>query len=322
MKISLTQIENFENTPSKLKIQWKERKNCRRQELVNDREWYHFSDFYDECKRFIRAKVGRNFDTAFSEFCKKYPKFVNGINTRANFMEQFRNGVHSAGFFSEFEIDNQNRIQLVKRPKRERKGITYYDGNEVEIGILINTTLLNHPKIFSYFVNKVDKDTFMMLYYGDGEITPKQYRKIFWRNHADEYELSNLIEDILKERAYVGFRGFHWQPNAAYVHRLLYHLFKEYYKGGKVTIHKKDKGYNKIRYELEDLKRKESRELKRLRREDSEKILGYVFSRRKERDRIKAAEERARDIITRDRLGFDEYSFKGETKYGEIKERK
>ena len=322
MKIALSQIEKFENTPSKLKIQWKERKNCTRQELVNDREWYHFSDFYDECKRFIRAKVGCNFDTAFSEFCQKYPKFVNNINTRAHFMDQFRNGVHSAGFFSEFEVDNQKRIQLVKRPKRERKGITYYDGNDVEIGILINTTLLNHPKIFSYFCNKVDKETFMMLYYGNGEITPKQYRKIFWRNHADVYELSYLIEDILKECAYIAFKGFNWQPNATYVQRSLYHLFKEYYKGGKVTIHKKDKGYNKIRYELEDLKRKENRELKRLRKEDAEKILGYVFERRKERDRIKAAEERARDIITRDRLGFDEYSFKGETKYGEVKERK
>ena len=322
MTIPLTQIENFENTPPKLKIQWKERKNGRRQVMVNDREYYHFSDFYDECKRFIRANIGRNFDKVFSEFCSKYPKFVNDINTRAHFIDEFRRGVHNTYFFNEFEIDNQNRIQLVKRQKRERRGITYYDGNDVEIGILINTTLLNHPKIFSYFCNKVDKDTFMMLYYGNGEITPEQYRKIFLRNHADEFSLSILIDEIMKERCYMGFKGFNWQTNATYVHRSLYHLFKEYYKGGKVTIHKKDKDYDKIRYELEDIKRKENRELKRLRREDSEKILGYVFGRRKERDRIKAAEERARDIITRDRLGFDEYSFKGETKYGEIKERK
>lgn len=321
MKVQLSQIEDFESAPSRMKIQWKERKNGKRQELVNDREYYHFSDFYDECKRFIRANIGRNFDKVFSEFCKKYPKFVNDINTRAFFMDEFRRGVHNTYFFNEFEIDNQNRIKLVKREPRKKRGITYYDGNDVEIGILINTTLLNHPKIFSYFCNKVDKDTFMMLYYGSGEITPEQYHKIFLRNHADEYELSNLIDEILIERHHAGFKGFNWQPNTT-VKRSLYHLFKEYYKGGKVTIHKKDKDYDKIRYELEDIKRKENRELKRLRREDSEKILGYVFERRKERDRIKAAEERARDIITRDRLGFDEYSFKGETKYGEIKERK
>ena len=322
MKVQLSQIEDFESAPSRIKIQWKERKNGRRQELVNDKEYYHFSDFYDECKRFIRANIGHNFDKVFSEFCSKYPKFVNDINTRAFFMDEFRKGVHNARFFSEFEIDNQNRIQLVKRQKRERRGITYYDGNDVEIGILINTTLLNHPKIFSYFVNKVDKDTFMMLYYSNGEITPEQYRKVFWRNHADEYSLSVLIDEIMRESCHVGFKGFNWQPNTSYVQRSLYHLFKEYYKGGKVTIHKKDKDYDKIRYELEDIKRKENRELKRLRKEDAEKILGYVFERRKERDRIKAAEERAKDIITRDRLGFDEYSFKGETKYGEIKERK
>ena len=321
MKVQLSQIEDFESAPSRIKIQWKDRKNGRRQELVNDKEWYHFSDFYDECKRFIRANIGRNFDKVFSEFCSKYPKFIKDINTRAHFMDEFRSGVHNRYFFNEFEVDNQNRIKLIKRPKRERRGITYYDGNDVEIGILINSTLLNHPKIFSYFCNKVDKDTFMMLYYGNGEITPEQYRKIFWRNHADEYSLSTLIEEIMRERCYVGFKGFNWQPNTT-VQRSLYHLFKEYYKGGKVTIHKVDENYDKIRYELEDIKRKENRELKRLRKEDAEKVLGYVFERRKERDRIKAAEERARDIITRDRLGFDEYSFKGETKYGEIKERK
>ena len=321
MKIALSQIENFENTPSKLKIQWKERKNGRRRELVNDKEYYHFSDFYNECKRFIRAKVGCNFDTAFSEFCQKYPKFVNGINTRAYFMDEFRRGVHNRYFFNEFEVDNQNRIKLIKRPKRERRGITYYDGNDVEIGILINTTLLNHPKIFSYFCNKVDKDTFIMLYYGSGELTHEQYRKIFWRTHADEYELSNLIDEILIERHHAGFKGFNWQPNTT-VKRSLYHLFKEYYKGGKVTIHKKDKDYDKIRYELEDLNRKLNRENKRAAKEYVDNIIGYVFEKRKEQDRIKAAQERARDIITRDRLGFDEYSFKGETKYGEIKERK
>ena len=322
MKINKNNIEDFETTPKKIKIRWREYKNGKRQERVYDKVYYHCSDFYNECHRFIRANVGGDFDKSFSEFCKKYPKFVNDINTRAYFMEQFRNGVHNLGFFSEFEIDNQNRIQLVKREPRKKHGITYYDGNDIEIGILINTTLLNHPKIFSYFVNKVDKDTFMMLYYSSGEITPEQYRKIFMRNHADEYELSVLVEEIMRERCRLGFKGFNWQPNATYVHRSLYHLFKEYYKGGKVTIHKNDENYDKIRYELEDLKRKENRELKKLKREDAEKVLGYVFERRKERDRIKAAEERARDIITRDRLGFDEYSFKGETKYGEVKERK
>ena len=109
MKVQLSQIEDFESTPSRSKIQWKERKNGRRQELVNDKEWYHCSDFYNECRRFIRANVGHNFDKVFSEFCKKYPKFVNDINTRTYFMEQFCNEVHKAGLFSEFEIDDYSQ---------------------------------------------------------------------------------------------------------------------------------------------------------------------------------------------------------------------
>ncbi len=322
MKINKNNIEDFETTPKKIKIRWREYKNGKRQERVYDKVYYHCSDFYNECHRFIRSHVGKDFDNVFSEFCKKHPKFVNDINTRAYFMDQFRKGVHDGRFFSEFEIDNQNRIQLVKREPRKKRGITYYDGNDVEIGILINSTLLNHPKIFSYFVNKVDKDTFMMLYYSSGELTPEQYRKIFMRNHADEYELSLLVEEIMRERCHVGFKGFGWQPNTTYVQRNLGQLFKEYYKSGKITIHKKDKDYDKIRYEVEDLNRKLNREYKRAEREYIDNIIGNVFERRKMQDRIKAAEERARDIITRDRLGFDEYSFKGETKYGEVKERK
>lgn len=322
MKINKNNIENFETTPKKIKIRWREYKNGKRQERVYDKVYYHCSDFYNECHRFIRSYVGKDFDKVFSEFCKKHPKFVNDINTRAYFMDQFRKGVHDGRFFSEFEIDNQNRIQLVKREPRKKRGITYYDGNDVEIGILINSTLLNHPKIFSYFVNKVDKDTFMMLYYSSGELTPEQYRKIWLRNHADEHELSILVEEILRERCHVGWKGFGYQPNTTYVQRNLGQLFKEYYKSGKITIHKKDKDYDKIRYEVEDLNRKLNREYKRAEREYVDNIIGNVFERRKERDRIKAAEERARDIITRDRLGFDEYSFRGETKYGEVKERK
>lgn len=322
MKINKNNIENFETTPKKIKIRWREYKNGKRQERVYDKVYYHCSDFYNECHRFIRSHVGKDFDKVFSEFCKKHPKFVNDINTRAYFMDQFRKGVHDGRFFSEFEIDNQNRIQLVKREPRKKRGITYYDGNDVEIGILINSTLLNHPKIFSYFVNKVDKDTFMMLYYSSGELTPEQYRKIWLRNHADEHELSILVEEILRERCHVGWKGFGYQPNTTYVQRNLGQLFKEYYKSGKITIHKKDKDYDKIRYEVEDLNRKLNREYKRAEREYVDNIIGNVFERRKEQDRIKAAQERARDIITRDRLGFDEYSFKGETKYGEVKERK
>lgn len=173
MKIQLSKIEDFETTPLKIKIRWREYKNGKRQERVYDKSYYHFSDFYDECHRFIRSHVGKDFDKSFSEFCKKYPKFVNDINTRSYFMDQFHKGVHNARFLSEFELDNQNRIQLVKREPRKKRGITYYDGNDVEIGILINTTLLNHPKIFSYFINKVDIDTFKMLYYSNGELTPE-----------------------------------------------------------------------------------------------------------------------------------------------------
>lgn len=322
MKINKNNIENFENTPKKIKIRWREYKNGKRQERVYDKAYYHCSDFYNECLRFIRSHVGKDFDKSFSEFCKKYPKFVNDINTRAYFMDQFRIGDHKTYMWYEFELDNQNRIQLVKREPRKKRGITYYDGADVEIGILINTPLLNHPKIFSYFVNKVDIDTFKMLYYSNGEITPEQYRKVFWRNHADEHELSLLVEEIMRERCHVAFKGFGWQPNTTYVKHNLGHLFKEYYKSGKVTIHKKDKNYDKIRYELEDLNRKLDREYKRAEKAYVDNILGNVFEKRKERDRIKAAEERAKDIITRDRLGFDEYSFKGETKYGEVKERK
>ena len=55
--------------------------------IVRDKYYYHNTGFWRELERFLDARVGRDFDYVFSEFCTKFPKHVGKVNTRVEFMD-------------------------------------------------------------------------------------------------------------------------------------------------------------------------------------------------------------------------------------------
>lgn len=58
---------------------------------VREKYYSHDTGFWRELERFLEARVGRDFDYVFSEFCVKFPKYAGRVNTRVEFMEQIRN---------------------------------------------------------------------------------------------------------------------------------------------------------------------------------------------------------------------------------------
>ena len=78
---------------------------------------------------------------------------------------------------------------------------------------------------------------------------------------------------------------------------------------------KGESGYKKIRAETEDAKKKRERENKILREEYKDNLIQYIEWKRKEK-------EQTNDIISRDRHGFDEESFKGEFYHGQKRKKK
>ena len=73
--------------------------------------------------------------------------------------------------------------------------------------------------------------------------------------------------------------------------------------------------YTKYKAEEKDRKNKEEREKKKLNEETISTLLWSIEDKRK-------ADELAKNIINRDRLGFDDESFKGEFYHGQKRKKK
>ena len=58
--------------------------------IVREKNYYHDTGFWRELERFLTARVGRDFDYVFSEFCTKFPKHVGKVNTRVEFMDHIQ----------------------------------------------------------------------------------------------------------------------------------------------------------------------------------------------------------------------------------------
>lgn len=75
--------------------------------------YYRHSDFYDSLYKFLDGHIGKNFDETFSKFCKIFPKVVERYNTRAEFLDNFRNPntekVYSFDYY--YYVDDNGNIQ-------------------------------------------------------------------------------------------------------------------------------------------------------------------------------------------------------------------
>lgn len=83
----------------------------------------------------------------------------------------------------------------------------------------------------------------------------------------------------------------------------------------RIEVYKGEKDYQKLRCELNDATRKHERMVQKEKEEKLQTLLSDIL-------RQKKAKERETNLITRDRLGFDENSFKGEFYHGQKRKKK
>lgn len=76
--------------------------------VIRDKHYDHDPHFWKDLERFLDARVGRDFDYVFSEFCNKFPKYIGRENTRVKFMTEFRRY---------YTIDDHNRLRRDPKAK-------------------------------------------------------------------------------------------------------------------------------------------------------------------------------------------------------------
>ena len=133
----------------KLGMRWDIDKNGK---ATRKREYYNgHSNFYDRLFIFLYGHIGKNFDETFSKFCQRFPKVMERYNTRAEFLQRFKNPDTERIYSCDFYVDDNGNIQSGEQYHRPRKPVkAFYNG---VFGILKEGT----PEYVKYRAEEKDR---------------------------------------------------------------------------------------------------------------------------------------------------------------------
>ena len=292
---------------SNIGMRWSIDKNGK---AIRKREYYdRHSNFYDSLYKFLYGHVGKNFDETFSKFCQRFPKVVECYNTRAEFLSRFRNPDTERIYSCDYYIDDNGNIQPGEPYHKPRKPVTvYHDDKPSKIVIRPNLNLLNRSSaIKQYIYHSLGKYAYDEIMSGR-EIELHQFEGFI--NNTCKYNFKHKIAELARTH-------LHFTPNLTLQEdeTIFNQLFPKYEYRKFDILKKGTPEYAKYKAEEKERKNKEEREKKKLNEETISTLLWSIEDKRK-------ADELAKNIITRDRLGFDDESFKGEFYHGQKRKKK
>ena len=270
------------------------------------RRYYRHSDFYDSLCNFLDGHIGKNFDETFSKFCKRFPKVVEHYNTRAEFLDHFRNPNTEKVYSFDYYVDDNGNIQVGEQYHKPRKQIkVYHDDTPTKIVIEPNILLLSKSyAIKQYIYRSLGKDAYDEIMSGK-EIEATRFDGFI--KSTRNYEFTSKITELAKTHLHLGHR---WGNRTIFEQ-----LFPRYEYCKFDVLYEGTPEYRKFKAEEKDRRNKQRRENKKLEEETLSTLLWSIEDKRK-------AAEIAKDIIDRDRLGFDDESFKGEFYHGQKRKKK
>jgi len=265
-----------------------------------DEKWHYL---YTVLDAMLEKGIGKNVDDVFSEYCKKFASGWDSFDYKKIFWDNFRLKYY---YYFKPEYYLEGKI-IRKRPttsKHRRRTITV-GGYWKEVKIF--------KKDKPYYTHTYDKQKFVENYF--------RLRNWPLDKSFEVWEMSDVIEDIV---SYYRTHPQLWidEGNSNF-HRIVYPEEIRYYLQGAFCKESLLVGSHVVvpgTAEWRKVKAKEKGESQRaalsrkLAEKESAKTFDYTLWYKKKTRQNKLHE--SEDIITRDRLGFDEYSFKGEFYHG------
>lgn len=279
--------------------------------------------------RFIEANIGRSFNKVFSEFKQKFPKYFGDVSLEECFKGRFQEyqNRHWLQQHWSFYIDKFGIIRDAwkewKEPKNKKRKInirsskTLYSFKSFTDGRILPILETYLPKKYFIYLDpeiKFDESTKESIV--NGLTTNKMFLVelanlhpiSWWRKNYHLYMLSTVYThfDIFKH-------DWIYRHNALTLTTAENFIFNKYIIEDCDVV---DVDSPEFKRNFEDSrKKKESQERTNIKQDEQyrESLLHTLESERKAKQKI----EEQKDAITRDRLGFDESSFRGESYYGQ-----
>ena len=307
-----------------------------KREYWNRRNRNH--SIYKEIWRFIQARVGKNVDKVYSEFCSKYPISSHGIMTHDEFWGYISNGVQDdANAWKDFYVDANKCIRENKRCfiNKDRKHIKLCPNGETVIRYKINKLFIkSNPGLYEILILYMGKSFVGDILDGDGTISQQQYNKmsgVFFFSKYDEWVRQNFdtidftfaynhIKSWRKEYVMNIVKDYRSFPKAK---RLSYYhygnVFREF-----LCVSYDATEYIRV-YDKDALKKhfaEERDEIKKTRRERLHQLEEYRETLLHNIEDERRRKEREIDLIKRDSHGFDKNSFIGHPYHGQQRKNK
>ena len=280
----------------------------------------------------IPTMVGQSVDTAYSKFCKKFPSYMGGwTDTRKDFrgylnMDErhlrrnwrvFRSRyAYGAGYY----VDDDGIISHPGFEPTKRKEITLVD-KYIEIRYNIDPTI-KKPELLS-IIKRLFGNYWYDIFKKNDYLTEEQYRRLsrcanysniicYGRKTWSLDHKSRIYEISFKPEFYEWAWGKQRTNDDMTIGNFLSQV-KLYPQDA--ILYEGTKKYNRYISELTDAKRKKRREYFKEKRKQQETLLHDLEQSKKDK-------ELQLNIITRDRLGFDENSFKYSFYHGQKRKKR
>lgn len=298
-------IDKFDNMSNKESMRGSHHKMGWTMKMYDQgfRNYKIVSRYIDRC---LRKSIGKNFDKVKKHI---YEKMSHNIIARHedNIVDHII--CRYIGENEKFILDSQNRIQLnneyLEKCKKWRDD--KISGKLTIIDTSIEPTYRLREDITDSEINKLkdmlikngsyNKDFFNHISNG-GIISRKKYQDFIYSiRYDDTIDVRYGYDYIYDTKKYAES------------------CFSIYYDNVVYIFDEKSSEYIRYKKECSDRKRKERREYKKAKEEYNDDLLFCLEYNRKKK-------EEERNIIERDRLGFDENSFKGEFYHGQKRKKK
>jgi hypothetical protein len=286
--------------------------------------------FYSYMNNWIPTTLGQSVDDVYAKFCKKFPAYMGSwTNTREEFRSHLnmdsceslrrryktRYSMHAGYYVDDNGIISHPGFEPVKR-----KEITIAD-KFVEIRYNIDPAI-KKPELLG-IIKKWFGNYWYDIFKNNDYLTEAQYNSLTRLDNYDNkiccgrkkwnIDHKGMIFEISFEPKYRTWQGGRYRINDdLYISSFLNQvkLFPS-----DAILYEGTKEYNRYIAELGDAKRKHRRESLKERLHAQETLLHDL-------EQMKKDKEMQLNIITRDRLGFDEDSFKGEFYHGQKRKKK
>lgn len=299
-------IDIFDNMPNKESMRGSHHKMGWTMKMYDQgfRNYKIVSRYIDRC---LRKSIGKNFDKVKKHI---YEKMSHNIIARHedNIVDHII--CRYIGENEKFILDSQNRIQLNKKYLEKCK--KWRDDR-----ISGKLTIIDKDKEVSYRIkdgitdNEINKLKDMLI--NNGSYNKEVFNHIFNGGILSQKKYMEFIYSI----KYDGVINCRYGYDYIYDTKKYAESLFTIYDDNVLYIFDDVKSSDYIRYkkEISDRKRKERREYKKAKDEYNEDLLFCLEYNKKKK-------EEERNIIERDRLGFDEDSFKGEFYHGQKRKKK